>query len=86
MTDQHDMIKPDHRFKQVVDGARHRPGPCRGELRTDALELAAFQFAELCKADIFSRLLLDIQSSFTEAEIALVIDDAVVVFLARYGN
>ncbi len=72
---------------QARYGQQRRHRPCRGELRTDAHELAAFQFTELCKAYIFNRLLLGIQSSFPEAEIARVIDGAVeVLLLARYGN
>lgn len=57
----------------------------RGELRIDDIDLAADQFAELCKADLFVKQVFGIQNTFTEAEIARVIDGAVEVFMARYG-
>lgn len=57
----------------------------RGELVIDDLDLAADQFAELCKADLFPRWVFNIDASFTEAEIDRVIDGAVATFMARYG-
>ena len=57
----------------------------RGELRIDDLDLAADQFAELCKADLFPRWVFNIDPSFSEEEITRVIDGAVDTFLARYG-
>ena len=58
----------------------------RGELRIDDLHLAAHQFQELCKADIFPKLVFGIAETFTEAEKARVVDGAVATFLARYGT
>ena len=58
----------------------------RGELRMDDRELAAFQFAELCKAYIFNRILFGVQTTFSEAEVDRIINGAVDVFLARYGT
>lgn len=57
----------------------------RGELRIDDIELASDQFAELCKADLWPKIIFGIQASFTEAEIARVVDGAVETFMARYG-
>ena len=57
----------------------------RGELVIDDMDLAADQFAELCKTDLWPRLVFGIQTRFTEAERARVIDGAVLTFLARYG-
>lgn len=57
----------------------------RGELVIEDLDLAADQFAELCKADLFPRWVFNIDASFTEAEIDRVIDGAVATFMARYG-
>ena len=57
----------------------------RGELRIEDFDLAADQFAELCKADLFPRVIFSVQSRFTEAEKARVIAGAVETFLARYG-
>ena len=57
----------------------------RGELRIEDHALAAHQFQELCKADIFPKLVFNITDTFSEAEKARVIDGAVEVFLARYG-
>lgn len=58
----------------------------RGELAIDDHCLAAHQFAELCKAELFPRLVFGMQTEFTEAERARVIDGAVEMFLARYAT
>lgn len=57
----------------------------RGELAIEDFDLAADQFAELCKADLFPRLVFGLDREFGEDEIARVIDGAVEMFLARYG-
>jgi len=57
----------------------------RGELKIDDLDLAADQFAELCKADLFPRWVFNIDPSFTDDEIDRVIAGAVETFMARYG-
>lgn len=57
----------------------------RGELRVDDIDLAADQFAELCKADLWPKVVFGIQSTFTDDEIARVVDGAVDTFMARYG-
>ncbi len=57
----------------------------RGELEIDDCELAADQFVELCKADLFSKLVFGIQDSFSDAEIERIVKGAVDTFLARYG-
>ena len=56
-----------------------------GQLRIDDMELAADQFAELCKARLFPEFMFGIRKSVTEAEKQRVIDGAVDTFLARYG-
>ena len=58
----------------------------RGQLRIDDYEMAADQFGELCKADLWSKLIFGVRSSVTEAEIQRVVDNAVETFLARYGG
>ena len=58
----------------------------RGELRIDDLGMAAEQFSELCKARVWIRAVLGIQTSFTTAEIDQVVDEAVETFMARYGT
>lgn len=58
----------------------------RGELAIDDLPLAAHQFAELCKVELFLRAVLGVQETFTEAETERVINGAVEMFLARYGT
>ena len=58
----------------------------RGEVAIADMELAADQFAELCKADLWTRAVFGIQTSFTDAEIDRVVDGAVATFLARYGT
>lgn len=57
----------------------------RGDLRISDVALAADQFAELCKADIFPKILFGVQTSFAPQELTRVIDSAVEVFLARYA-
>ncbi len=57
----------------------------RGELQIDDLALAADQFGELCKADLWPRLMFGVISSVSEDDIARVVDGAVETFLARYG-
>lgn len=57
----------------------------RGELQIDDLTLAADQFGELCKADLWPRLMFGVISSVSEDDIARVVDGAVETFLARYG-
>lgn len=57
----------------------------RGQLDIEDCGLAADQFAELCKADLFPKMVFGIQSTFSDAEIARVADGAVATFMARYG-
>jgi len=57
----------------------------RGELAIDDLQLAADQFAELCKADLHARMVFGVSSGFTEEEVERVITGAVGMFMARYG-
>lgn len=58
----------------------------RGELAIVDLELAADQFAELCKADLWTRAVFGIQTRFSDAEIGRVAEGAVSTFLARYAT
>lgn len=58
----------------------------KGELEIDDFDLAADQFAELCKADLFSRFLFNIDKQFSDEEIERVIAGAVETFMARYGK
>ncbi len=57
----------------------------RGELAIEDFDLAADQFAELCKADLFPRWVFGIDASFSDAEVTRVIGGAVETFMARYG-
>jgi len=58
----------------------------RGELEIDDYALAADQFGELCKVDLWMRLLLGVIKDVSSAEIDRVVDSAVETFLARYGT
>ena len=58
----------------------------RGDLVIDDVELAAHQFAELCKADLFFRTLFDPQARAGQAEIERVADAAVRTFLRAYRS
>ncbi len=57
----------------------------RGEVRIDDMDLAADQFAELCKADLWPKLIFGRQKTFNDDEISRVVDGAVDTFMARYG-
>jgi AcrR family transcriptional regulator len=57
----------------------------RGELRIEDFDLAADQFAELCKADLWPKLMFGIIQSVSDDEKTRVIDGAVNTFLSRYG-
>ncbi|MGR3484423.1 MAG: TetR/AcrR family transcriptional regulator [Paracoccaceae bacterium] len=57
----------------------------RGELSIDDPELAADQFFEMCKADLFPKRLLGMAGPPTDAQIARVVTGAVETFLARHG-
>lgn len=58
----------------------------RGELRIDDIPLAADQFAELCKADIWVKMVFNVQTEFTAAERSRIVHGAVATFMARYGQ
>lgn len=58
----------------------------RGALEIDDFDLAADQFAELCKVDIHNRLVCGIARDYPEADRARVIEGAVAMFMARYGR
>jgi TetR/AcrR family transcriptional repressor of mexJK operon len=58
----------------------------RGEVAIEDFDLAADQFAELCKADLWPRLVFGLQDRFSEAERTRIINGAVETFLARYGR
>lgn len=57
----------------------------REELVIEDIPLAASQFAELCKADIFPCVCFGIKRDYSEADRARVANGAVEMFLARYG-
>lgn len=57
----------------------------RGELKIDDCALAADQFIELCKADLWARLVFGIQTEFSQAELDRIVDGAIETFLARYS-
>lgn len=58
----------------------------RGELRIADLSLAAHQFAELCKSELFPKMVFGLQRDFAEDEIARVLQGAIDTFMARYGT
>ncbi len=60
-------------------------GIARGELVIGDVGLAADQFPELCKADLFPRMVFKGEKSFSKAETHRVIDGAVATFMARYA-
>ncbi|MEL6959559.1 MAG: TetR/AcrR family transcriptional regulator [Pseudomonadota bacterium] len=59
-------------------------GMSRGELEIEDLPLAADQFGELCKADLFPRLVFSIDNNFDHAAKERIVKGAVETFIARY--
>ncbi|MBC7158202.1 MAG: TetR/AcrR family transcriptional regulator [Rhodobacteraceae bacterium] len=57
----------------------------RGDLAIDDIPLAADQFVELCKADVFLRVVSGVGPRPGRAALDRVVDGAVATFLARYG-
>ncbi len=57
----------------------------RNELLIEDMVMAADQFGELCKADLWPRLMFGMTDTITQGEIDRVVDGAVEMFMARYG-
>lgn len=57
----------------------------RGELTRDDPDMMAEQFAELCKARLWTRAIFGVQTEFSDAEINEVVHEAVETIMARYG-
>lgn len=55
-----------------------------GILNIDDMDLAANQFGELCKSDLFVRCLCGVSADVSEDQIERVVNGAVAMFLARY--
>ena len=66
-------------------GAYFQGAIARGELAIDDITLATDQFGELCKADIWPRLMFGVIRTVSDADIDRVVDGAVETFMARYG-
>lgn len=58
----------------------------QGQLDIVDFEFAAEQFAELCKTNLFPRMVFCVNDTFTPAEIERVVNGAVEMFIARYGT
>jgi hypothetical protein len=56
----------------------------RGEVRIEDLDLAADQFAQLCKADLHDRAIFGMGSA-APRDVMRVVEGAVAMFMARYG-
>lgn len=57
----------------------------RGDLAIPDLNLAADQFAQLCKAGLHDRLIFGLDQCCAPTDVARVIASAVEMFMARYG-
>ncbi len=57
-----------------------------GDLKIEDTALASDQFAELCKADLFPRMMFNVSKSFSKDEKSRVVDGAVSMFMARYAT
>jgi AcrR family transcriptional regulator len=56
-----------------------------GKLQIDDLDLAADQFAQLCKAGVQEKLLFGMAQTITQEDVCRSVHGAVDMFLARYG-
>jgi len=56
-----------------------------GEAVIEDVELAADQFPELCKTQIFPAMVFNMRDDFSRAEKDRIIEGAVSMFMARYG-
>ena len=63
-----------------------RAASARRLLDIEDFALAADQFVELCKADLFARASCNMAQDVTEDAIERVVNGAVATFLARYGG
>ena len=70
----------EHRLSEYFEQAC-----AREELKIDDIGLAAMQFQELVKSEIFVKMIFNIIEKPTKAQIDRVIEGAVDMFLARYG-
>jgi hypothetical protein len=57
----------------------------KGMLRVEDMDLAADQFAQLCKADIHEKLIFGLADEITPEDVQRTVRGAVELFLARYG-
>ncbi len=57
-----------------------------GTLRIPDIPLAADQFTEMCKAELWARAIFGLQTKFSQPEVDRVISGAVDMFMARYGT
>lgn len=60
-------------------------GMASHQLAIEDLNLAADQLTQLCKADLFDRMVFNISESFTPTEKDRIVNGAVTTFMARYG-
>lgn len=60
-------------------------GISRGELQIEDLSLAADQFSELCKADLFPRMVFSIDKEFDAPAKERIVKGAITTFMARYA-
>jgi TetR/AcrR family transcriptional repressor of mexJK operon len=68
---------------RLVHNLRHMAD--EGMLRIEDFDLAADQFAQLCKAHIHEKLLFGLAEEITPADVQRTVTGAVELFLARYG-
>lgn len=73
------------RMRSVM-GEYFRAAVARDDLQIEDFTLAVDQFGELCKADIWPRLIFGVTDTVSDADIERVVDSAVKTFLARYGR
>ncbi len=57
----------------------------RGETNIEDVDFAASQFLELCKSDLWARVVMGVRDSVQRDEIERVVQETIKMFMARYG-
>jgi len=81
----HDFYHSGPELVRARLGAYLRRAVARGELQIEDFDLAADQFAELCKVDIHNRLIFGLCDECTPHSRERIIEGAIEMFMARYG-
>ncbi|UZD90517.1 TetR/AcrR family transcriptional regulator [Cognatishimia activa] len=75
---------PGNGHEQMVEHLRESVS--RGELNIDDVDMAAYQFSELCKTKLFNLACFGVRTEFSDDEILSVANATVEMFMKSYGT